>query len=65
MPAVHPPRHQAVDPKTVRDLVLLLLKATRKLPEDDALRDMALDYLRRNKLEPSPQWDAEMEEGRS
>lgn len=65
MPAVQPPREKGVDPQVVRDLVGLLLKATRKLPTDDAFREVALDYLRRKGLEPSPLRDAETAETRS
>lgn len=51
MPAVHPPRDEGVDPQIVRDLVGLLLRATRKLPEEDAFRKVVHDYLRRKGLQ--------------
>jgi hypothetical protein len=65
MPLVQPPREKGVDPQTVRDLALLLLKATRGLPDDDAFRVGVHDYLRRKGLEPSPLRDADVDEGRS
>jgi hypothetical protein len=53
MPAVAPPKEEGVDPKVVRDLVGLLLKATRKLPLDEPFREVVLDYLNRKDLQPS------------
>lgn len=54
MPAVTPHNEKGVDPQVVRDLVGLLMKATRKMPIDEPFRQVVLDYLHRKDLQPSP-----------